>query len=161
MPRQISVRLKLTKCMTNHQKWACTAEMFPAGAAPLWLATFSEPLGKIRCYNPLGKLQLCVDLWKQKKKISLSYRHCQITPAAFLSTHLHPPGGLHDNLGCGKNWRKPAAPAGVVWFFLLWKHNILQTKTSNWLGHSGKLPTGIVWTWWNTWNNITEVVRIA
>lgn len=100
MPRQISVRLKLTKCMTNHQKWACTAEMFPAGAAPLWLATFSEPLVKIRCYSPLGKLQLCVESWK--KKTNLSHSHWQIIPAALLSTHLHPPRGLHDNFGCSK-----------------------------------------------------------
>lgn len=61
MPLQISVTLKLIKCMTTHQNWACTAQMYPGEQPPLELATFSKPLVEMQCYNLLENLRMYVD----------------------------------------------------------------------------------------------------
>lgn len=61
MPLQISVTLKLIKCMTTHQNWACTAQMYPGEQPPLELATFSKQLVEMQCYNLLENLRMCAD----------------------------------------------------------------------------------------------------
>lgn len=90
-PFKTSVRPRLIKCTTNHQNWACTAQMHPREQPhPPQLATFSKPLVEIQYYSPLEKIWgLCVDSEETDRFYFFffwSRARCQSLPTALSST---------------------------------------------------------------------------
>lgn len=118
-PFKISVRPRLIKCTTNHQNWACTAQMHPREQLPPppQLATFSKPLVEIQYYSPLEKIWgLCVDSEETDRFFFFFFGAGLAVRASPQHFHLPlaPTRSIAWQLWLQQHWQDPVAPEGVM-----------------------------------------------